>query len=152
MKVISSLERVLQKVVGIRFFFMWFEVRFFTFAMNKAKCDWLTLILNMTHFNQNNCQIKTINTQIVSALRSQQVQELEDSINITCGILDSIFQILDTENVPVTQIVPCLAILLKKNESDIANIVKKNHNFMRKTRNYLKKTPNDIEKLHPDFS
>ena len=34
---------------------------------------------------------------IVPALRSQQVQvELEDSINITYGILD-IFQILDTE-------------------------------------------------------
>ena len=50
---------------------------------------------------------------------------LEDSINITYGILDNIFQILDTENVPVTQIIPSLAILLKKSESDIANIVKK---------------------------
>ena len=29
---------------------------------------------------------------------------------------------------------------VKKNESDIADIVKKNHNFMRKTKNYLKKT------------
>ena len=132
MKVISSLARVLQKVLGIGFFFIWFEVRFFNFAMNKGNCDWLTLILNMAHLYQN----KTINTLIVSALRSQQVQvELDDSINITYGILDNIFQILDTENVSnivtqcyvknITQIIPCLAILLKKSESDIVNIVKK---------------------------
>ena len=41
---------------------------------------------------------------------------------------------------------------IEKNESDIANIVKKLHNFMRKTKNYLKKTWNDIEMLHPDFT
>ena len=74
--------------------------------------------------NQNNYQSKTINTQIVSALGSQQVEELEDSINITYGILENIFQIW--ENVPVMQIIPCLAILSKKSECDIANIVKKN--------------------------
>ena len=122
-KVISSLARVLQKVLGITFFFIWFEVRFFNFAMNKTNWDWLTLIINMAHLHQN----KTINTLIVSALRSQQVQvELEDSINITYGILDNIFQIFDTENVSIMQI-PCLAILMKKkkNESDIVNIVKK---------------------------
>ena len=109
-KVISSLARVLQKVLGIGFFFIWFEVRYFNFAMNKANYDWLTLILNMAHLYQN----KTLNTLIVSVLRSQQVQvELEDSIN-TCGISDNISQILDTENMSVTQIMPCLAILLKK--------------------------------------
>ena len=65
----------------------------------------------MAHLHQN----KTINTLIVSALRSQQVQvELEDSINITYGILDNIFQIFDTENVSIMQIIPCLAILMKK--------------------------------------
>ena len=126
MKVISSSARVLQKVVGIRFFFIWFEVRFFNFTMNKANCDWLALILNTAHFKQNSYQNKIINTLIVSTLRSQQVQELEDSINITFGILGNISQILDTENVPVMQIIPCLAILLKKSGSDIANIVKKN--------------------------
>ena len=100
----------------------------------------------MAHFNQS----KTINTLIVSALRSQQVQvELEDSINITYGVLDTM---LDTEKVPVTQIIPCVAILSKKRESHIANIFKKPHNFMRKTKNYLSKNPNDTEKLHPDFS
>ena len=84
-KVIGSLARVLQKVLGIGFFFLWFEVRFFNFTINKANYDWLTLILNMAHFYQN----KTINTLIVSALTSQQVQvELKDSIN-TCGILDN---------------------------------------------------------------
>ena len=52
----------------------------------------------MAYFYQN----KTMNTLIVSFLRSQQLQvELEDSINITYGILDNIFKILDTENVPV---------------------------------------------------
>ena len=76
----------------------------------------------MAHFKQN----KTINTLIDSALRVQEVQvELEDSINITYGVLDTIFKMLDTETVPATQIIPCLAILLKKQESDIANIVKK---------------------------
>ena len=40
----------------------------------------------------------------------------------------------------------------KKNENDIANIVKNPHNFIRKTKSYLKKNPNDLEKLHPDFS
>ena len=65
----------------------------------------------MIHFNQN----KTINTLIVSALRSQlvQVELLEDTVNITYGIL-GIFQILDTENIPVMQIIPCLAVLSKK--------------------------------------
>ena len=29
---------------------------------------------------------------------------------------------------------------IKNNESDVANIVKKRHNFMRKAKNYLKKT------------
>ena len=62
---------------------------FLNFATSKANRDWLTLILNMAHLYQN----KTVNTLIVSALRSQQVQaELEDSINITYGILDNIFQ------------------------------------------------------------
>ena len=60
---------------------------------------------------------------------------------------------LDTEEVPVTKIIPCLKVVSgNKRASGIANIVKKAHNFMRKTKNYLKKNPNDIEKLHSDFS
>ena len=107
----------------------------------------------MAHKIINKNQNKTINTLIVSALRSQQAQELENSINYAYGLLGNIFQILDTEeNVPVTQIIPCLAMLLKKNGSVIANIVKKTHSFIRKTKNYVKKNPNDIETLHPDFS
>ena len=141
MKVISSLARIVQKVVGIRFFFIWFEARFFNFATNKANCgDWLILILNMAHFNQNNYQNKSINTLIVSALRSQQVQELGDSINITYGILDSISHILHTENLAVTQIIPTILLnSSEKSESDIANIIKKTPNFMRKTKKNLKK-------------
>ena len=48
-------------------------------------------------------------------------------------------------------VITCLAILSKKSENDIADIVKKTHNFIRKTKSYLKKNPNDLEKLHPDF-
>ena len=77
--------------------------------------------------------------------------EFEESKSITYGILDYIFQTLDTENVPVKQIVLCVTILLQKREIDIANIIKKPHNSVRKTKNYLK-TSNDLEKLHPDFS
>ena len=108
--------------------------------MNKANCDWLALILNTAHFKQNSYQNKIINTLIVSTLRSQQVQELEDSINITFGILGNISQILDTENVPVMQIIPCLAILLKKSGSDIANIVKKNPIILWEKLKIIKKT------------
>ena len=46
--------------------------------------------------------------------------EFEDSITITYGNLEYIFEILDTEDVPVKQIMPCLAILLQKTENDIA--------------------------------
>ena len=94
----------------------------------------------MARSNQNNYENKTITTQIVLAWRSHQVQELEDSINITYGILDTIFQILDTENEPVTQIIICLTILSKKSERDIIDIVKKTQNFKRKTNTYLGKT------------
>ena len=105
----------------------------------------------MARSNQSNHQNKTINTQKDSALRSQQVQELEDYINITYGILDNILQILDTENVPVMQIIPYLAILSKKLKVILPTLSKKPDDFMRKTKNYFKKTPNDIEKLHRDF-
>ena len=37
--------------------------------------------------------------------------EFEDSINIAYDILDYIFHMLDTEDVPVKQIMPGLAIL-----------------------------------------
>ena len=60
----------------------------------------------MANFNQNK------HTVIISVLRSHQVQvELQNPINITYGILDNIFQILETENVQVKQIIPCFAIL-----------------------------------------
>ena len=76
----------------------------------------------MAHFNQN----KHINALIVSVLRSQQVQmELQNSIKITYCILGNIFQILDAQNVSVKPIIPCLVIISKKSENDIANIVKK---------------------------
>ena len=65
--------------------------------------------------------------------------ELEVSINITYGIFDYIYQVLDIEDVP-KQIMPCLAILSQKSQNNIANIIKKPHNFVRKTKNNLKRT------------
>ena len=100
----------------------------------------------MAHYNQN--------TNIVSALRTRnhQAELKEDPINITYGLLDQIFRVLDEENISTNQIIPCLATLSKKSENVIANIVKKPHNFVKKTKNYLQNNPNDLEKLHPDFS
>ena len=100
----------------------------------------------MPHYNQN--------TKIVSALRTRnhQVELKEDPINITYGLLDQIFKVLDEENISTNQIIPCLATLSKKSENVIANIVKKPHNFVKKTKNYLQNNPNDLEKLHPHFS
>ena len=71
--------------------------------------------------------------------------ELEDTINITYGTLAYIFQILDTENVAVTLIIPCLAILSQKKVKMILPTSKKPHNFVRETTNYLKKPSNDLE-------
>ena len=100
----------------------------------------------MAHYNQN--------TNIVSALRTRnhQVELKEDPINITYGLLDHIFRVLDEENISTNQIIPCFATLPKKSENVIANIVKKPHNFVKKAKNYLQNNPNDLEKLHPDFS
>ena len=95
----------------------------------------------MAHYNQN--------TKIVSAVRTRnhQVELKEDPINITYGLLDQIFKVLDEENISTNQIIP-----KKKSENVIANIVKKPHNFVKKTKNYLQNNPNDFEKLHGDFS
>ena len=46
------------------------------------------------------------------------------------GFLNYIFWILDTEDVPVEQIISCLAILLHKCENDVGKIIKKPHNFL----------------------
>ena len=73
--------------------------------------------------------------------------ELEGSINIVYGILHHIFQILDTEDVPLKQIIPCLAILLQKSKNDIGNIIKKTRQFCEKNLKLSKKIPNDLEKL-----
>ena len=62
----------------------------------------------MVHYNQNN--------KIVSPLRtsSHQVELEKDRINITFGILDQIFKVLDEEDISPKQIIPCLATLPKK--------------------------------------
>ena len=97
----------------------------------------------MAHYNQN--------TKIVSALRTRNhhVELKEDPINITYGLLDQIYKVLDEKDISAKQIIPCLATLSKNSENVI---VKKPHNFVKKTKNCLKKKPNDLEKLHPDFS
>ena len=80
----------------------------------------------MVHYNQNN--------KIVSAFRTRNHQaELEkDPINITYGILNQIFNVLDEEDILLKQIIPYLATLSKKSENFIANIVKKTDNFVKK--------------------
>ena len=91
----------------------------------------------MAHLYQN----KNIKILIVSIFKESAGPDgVWNFINITYGILDYIFQILDTEDVPVNQVMPCLAILSQKSENYIANIIKKPHNFVRKTKNYLKKS------------
>ena len=50
--------------------------------------------------------------------------EFEDSINITFDILDYIFQRLETEDVPVKQIMPCLAFYQKKVKMLLPNMKK----------------------------
>ena len=75
----------------------------------------------------------------------------ENSISITYGFLDYIFQILDTENVSVKQIMPCLAVLSQKSENGIANIIKI-HIILWQKLKVIWKAPNDLEKLRPDFS
>ena len=59
--------------------------------------------------------------------------------------MDQIFKILDEEDISEKPVIPCLANLSKKSETDIPNIVSK-------FKNHLKITPNDLEKLHPVFS
>ena len=66
--------------------------------------------------------------------------EFEDSTDFIYGILDYIFQIMDTEDVPEKQIMLCPFLLLQGSENDNANIIEKPHNFVRKTKNYLKKS------------
>ena len=79
--------------------------------------------LNMAHLHPD----KNIKTLIVSVLKEPAgLDGVEDSINITYGILDYSFQILDTEDVSVKQIMPCLAILSQKSKNDIAKHHQKN--------------------------
>ena len=77
-------------------------------------------------------QSKNIKTLIVSVFKESAgpggVRRLHKNHN---GILDQ----LDTEDIPVKEIIPCLAILLQKSENDIANSIQKPNNFVRKTKN-----------------
>ena len=87
----------------------------------------------MTHHNQNN--------KIDSALRTRnhQVELEKDPINITYGILDQIFKVLDEEDISAKQIILCLATMSKKSGDVIANIVKKPHDPVeKKVKNYPK--------------
>ena len=59
----------------------------------------------MAHYNQND--------KIDSALwtKNDQVELEKDPINITYGILDHIFKVLDEEDISSKQIIPTLATL-----------------------------------------
>ena len=89
----------------------------------------------MVHYNQNN--------KIVSALRTRndQVELEKDPINITYGILDQTFKVLDQQDTSARQIILCLATLSKKSENVIVNIVKKPYNFVEKKLKTMLKEP-----------
>ena len=77
---------------------------------------------------------------------------LEHSINIIHGILDHIFQIFNTENAPVEQILPCLAILLFKMKMILPTSSKHHIILWEKLKIIWQKKTDDFGKLHPDFS
>ena len=89
------------------------------------------------HYNQN--------TKIVSALitRNQQVELGENTINITNGILDQIFKVLDEEDISVKQIIPCFATLSKKVKM-LLRALSKNHIILWKKRKTTLKKPQMI--------
>ena len=102
-----------------------------------TNCDQLPIFLNMVHLYRN----KNIKTLIVSVLRNLQVQvELEDPISIIYSILDHIFQILDTTNVLVKQIIPCQTILSQKSKM-ILPTSSKNHIILREKLKISLKNP-----------
>ena len=41
---------------------------------------------------------------------------------------------MDADDIPVKQLITCLAIQSQKSEDDIANFIRKTHNFVRKTK------------------
>ena len=87
----------------------------------------------MVHYNRNNKIDSTLRT------RNHQVELEKDPINITYGILDQIFKVLDEEDISAKQIIPCFATMPKKSGNVIANIVKKPHNSVgKKPENYPK--------------
>ena len=90
----------------------------------------------MVHLYQN----KNMKTLIVSVFKELTRPHGVNISNIACGILDHLFQIVDTEDIPIKQVIPCFAALSEKSENDIAKIIKKPHNFVWKTKSYLKKT------------
>ena len=58
--------------------------------------------------------MKTKNVKIlVSVLRNHEVKS-KDSTNITYGILNQILKVLDDMDVPIKQLIPCLATLSNK--------------------------------------
>ena len=77
--------------------------------------------------------------------------EFEDSTNFIYGILDYIFQIMDTEDVPEKQIMLCLALLLQGSENDIPTS-SKNYIILWEKLKIIWKNPKWPWKLHPDFS
>ena len=62
----------------------------------------------MVHYNQNNKIVSSLRT------RNRQVELEKDRINITYGVLDQIFRVLEEEGISTKQIIPCLATLSKK--------------------------------------
>ena len=75
----------------------------------------------MAHYNQN--------TMIVSALRTRnhQVELKEDPINITYGLLDQSFKVLDEEDISTKQIIQCAWLLYLKKMKMVLQTLSENH-------------------------
>ena len=80
----------------------------------------------MTHCNENK--------NITSALRTRihQIELEEDPINITYGILNQTFKVIDEKDVSAKQLILWLATLSKKKWKTYYKHCQKSHNFVKK--------------------
>ena len=84
--------------------------------------------LDMTHLHQK------------KNIKAFKVSVFKESVDLDgVGILDYIFQILNTEYGPVKKVMPCLVILSQKSENDIAKHHRKNITLWEKLKIIWKK-------------
>ena len=94
------------------------------------------------------------NKNIFYILKTRNDQ-VNDSIDITYGMLDQIFKVSDEEDISVKQIIPCLAFhpsVLEKWKWNCPHRQKTTKFCGKKLKPALKKSSNDLDKLHPNLS